>query len=72
MKFYAVVRWTPSDVQSLRPGMTNDEAAEWLADNERYVRDRLIEIGWDVLETLLPALSAADKAAFAAMEEGEE
>jgi hypothetical protein len=69
MKFYAVVRWTPSDVQSLRPGMTDDEAAEWLADNERYVQDRLIEIGWEVLEALLPPISAADNAAFAALEE---
>jgi hypothetical protein len=50
---YAEVVWTPEDVTSLRPDMTIEQAEEWLQSNEKHLRDRLIELGWDVMETLL-------------------
>jgi hypothetical protein len=53
-KFAAVV-WSPEDIQTLRPDWTTEQCSEWLADNERYIQSRLIELGWEVIETLLPA-----------------
>ena len=50
---YAEVVWTTEDVLTLRPDMTIEEAEEWLQINEKHLRDRLIELGWDVMESLL-------------------
>lgn len=50
---YAKVEWTVEDVLTLRPDMALEEAEEFLQSNERHLRDRLIELGWDVMESLL-------------------
>lgn len=50
---YATVTWTAEDVQTLRPNWTLEKCAEWLDSNERYVQDRLVELGWEVIESLL-------------------
>lgn len=50
---YAEVAWTVEDIQTLRPEMTDEQAAEWLQSNQKYIRDRLVELGWDVIESLL-------------------
>ena len=53
MSGYANVEWTPEDIQTLRPGMSTEEAEEWLESNQKYIRDRLVELGWEVIESLL-------------------
>lgn len=50
---YGKVVWTAEDVQTLRPDLTIVEAENFLGRNEKHIRDRLIETGWDVLETLI-------------------
>jgi len=50
---YATVTWTSEDVQTLRPTWTVEQCEEWLERNERYIQDRLVELGWEVIETLL-------------------
>jgi hypothetical protein len=50
---FAEVAWTVEDIQTLRPEMTDEEAAQWLESNQKYIRDRLVELGWDVIESLL-------------------
>lgn len=50
---YANLSWTPEDVQTLAPTMTLQEAETWLQCNEKHIRDRLCELGWGVIETLL-------------------
>ena len=50
---YAKVEWTAEDVLTLRPDMTEEQAEEFLQSNEKHLRDRLIELGWDVMESLL-------------------
>lgn len=50
---YATVTWTAEDVLTLRPQWSKERAEEWLEANQKYVRDRLVELGWDVIETLL-------------------
>jgi hypothetical protein len=53
-KYYATVRWTVEDVLTLRTTWTEEQAEEWLSSNEKYIESRLIELGWDVMESLMP------------------
>ena len=50
---YAKVIWRAEDVQHLKPSWTLPRCEEWLQDNENAIQERLIELGWDVIETLL-------------------
>lgn len=52
---YASVRWLPEDVQALRPEWSLEQCAEWLDNNSRHIEDRLVELGWDVINDLLPS-----------------
>lgn len=45
--------WSPEDIQSLRPNWTLEQCSEWLAENGSQIKDRLIELGWDVISILL-------------------
>lgn len=51
---YAEVVWVPEDVKTLAPQMTYQEAEAWLSSNQKYLRDRLTELGWEVMGGLLP------------------
>jgi len=53
MNKYAKMAWTAADVQTLAPKMTEAEAEEWLSDNQSHITDRLTELGWDVITSLL-------------------
>lgn len=46
--------WSAEDVQSLRPRWSIQKCQEWLGNNGKYIIDREIELGWDVIEALLP------------------
>lgn len=48
-----VVIFTSDDVQQLRPSLSKDEAQEALDRVARYFSDRLIELGWEALDSLL-------------------
>jgi hypothetical protein len=52
---YAKVEWSPTDILTLRPRWTPEKCSEWLERNERYIQDRLVELGWEVIESLLEA-----------------
>ena len=49
------IAWSAEDVQSLRPRWTIERCQNWLDGNGKYIVDREIELGWDVIETLLPS-----------------
>ena len=55
MRTFADVRWMAGDVQSLRGGKhwSRKKAEEFLERNENRIRDRLTELGFEVIETLL-------------------
>lgn len=53
MKTYAKVEWTAEDIQTLREDMTVAEAEEFLQSNQKHIQDRLVELGWEVIESLL-------------------
>jgi hypothetical protein len=53
MKTYAKVEWTAEDIKTLREDWTTEQAEEFLQNNQRRIQDRLVELGWDVIETLI-------------------
>jgi hypothetical protein len=50
---YGRVEWTVEDVLSIRPEMSPEDAEEFLQSNEKHLRNRIVELGWEVLESLL-------------------
>ena len=46
------VGWMIGDVQSIAK-LNKKDAFDWLNKNERHIRDRMTELGWDVLRNLL-------------------
>ena len=52
-KNFATVNWTAYDVQSLKPDWDVEKCEEFLEGNARRIQDRMIELGWEVIETLL-------------------
>lgn len=53
VKTWAKVEWTAEDILSLRPEWTEEQAEHFLSLNEKHIQNRLVELGWDVIETLL-------------------
>ncbi len=51
---YAKIAWTPGDIQTLRPSWSRAQCEEFLRENEKWIQERLIELGWDVIRDLLP------------------
>jgi len=48
-----VIRWSWLDVQSLRPDMTKKQALKMLDQVAKRLEERSIELGWEVMETLI-------------------
>jgi hypothetical protein len=51
---WATVSWMAGDVQSLKPSWSLEQCEQWLEGNYKYIQDRLVEVGNEVIETLLP------------------
>ena len=49
-KEYGRVVWSAEDAMDLFK-LTEEQAHEFLAKNERNLQDRMVEYGWTVLET---------------------
>ena len=60
--YYAEVRWMAGDVQGLtngkngKPRWTEEQSRIWLENNQKYIRDRLVELGHEVIRDLMPAV----------------
>lgn len=50
---YAEVTWRAEDVSTIKPEWTMEKCEEWLQDHENRIQDRLTELGWEVLDSLL-------------------
>jgi hypothetical protein len=50
---YAEVTWRAEDVQSIKKDWSLPRCEEWLEDNEDNMKDRLTELGWEVLDSFL-------------------
>ena len=51
--FYAQLKWSIEDVRSLFDGASDEELHDWFARNEKHLRDRLCELGHQVIDDLL-------------------
>jgi hypothetical protein len=51
---FATVSWTANDILDRRPDWTVEQAEDWLTENQEVIRDRMVQVGWDVIDTLLP------------------
>ena len=49
----ATIVWGVGDIQGLRPDWTSEQCEEWLCNNRKNIIDRSVELGWEVIETLL-------------------
>lgn len=49
----AEVVWRAEDVKTLRPAWTLEQCEEALGNIEKHLRDRVTELGWEVMEDLL-------------------
>jgi len=49
----AVIIWCDADIQQLKPEWSLNKCQEFLDRNARHIQDRLIETGWEVLESLI-------------------
>ena len=47
------ITWKAEDVKTLRPEWTDQQCEDWLFANWKYVQDRSIEVGWEIIESLL-------------------
>lgn len=50
---FAVVKWRIADIKELKPEWSNDQCIEFLERIEGNLTDRMIERGWDVIESLI-------------------
>lgn len=46
------ISWCPQDLKSLYPHWSDEQCVEVLDTVGRYLHDRSIELGWEVLEVL--------------------
>jgi hypothetical protein len=52
-RYYAEVKWHAEDVLSLKPDWTHEQAVDFLERNEKRLQDRVTELGWEVIDTLI-------------------
>lgn len=50
---FAEVSWKAADIQTYRPEWSVEQCEDFLAKIERVLEDRMIEIGWSVIENEL-------------------
>ena len=48
-----VIRWSWEDIQSLRPDWSQEKCGEMLDAIAKGLHDRSIELGWEIMETLI-------------------
>ena len=50
---YVTVSWCPIDIKTIREDWSDEKCMEALADIAGMLEDRSIELGWEVIESLL-------------------
>ena len=48
-----VIKWVWKDIQSLRPKLSRAQCIELLDEISKGLHDRSVELGWEVMETLI-------------------
>lgn len=50
---YCNASWDITDVKQLRPEWTDEEAEDFLANNEEQMLELMIQRGWEILESFI-------------------
>jgi hypothetical protein len=50
---FAVAFWVVGDITGIAPSLSEDEAVDWLANNEDNLQSLMIERGWNAIYDLL-------------------
>jgi hypothetical protein len=53
MALWATVEWLPEDIKTLKPEWSDEECLSFLERNETKIRDRIIELGWEVITSFV-------------------
>ena len=48
--WYGMTRWSIDDVKCLAPEWTDEQCHEFMERHDRHFEDRMIELGWEVLD----------------------
>ena len=48
--WYGMTRWSIDDVKYLAPTWTDEQCHEFMERHDKYLKDRMIELGWEVLD----------------------
>ena len=56
--WYAMARWHADDIKQHAKmrfdlDITDEQAEEWLSMHESNIADRMVEMGWDVIDSLM-------------------
>lgn len=52
-ELYAVVSWQIADIKRVKPHWSLEKCQDWLESNENRISERLIELGWEVIDSLM-------------------
>lgn len=53
IKPIVTICWSAEDIKARKPKWSYEKCADWLDDNAGYIEDRSIEIGHEVIDTLM-------------------
>ena len=48
--WYCVVRWCVEDIKSICPYWSDERCEEFLQQHEARMKERMTELGWDVID----------------------
>jgi len=51
---YAQVAWQIGDIKALKPRWSEEQCADFLRTNSKYIQDAMVAAGWTCIETFLP------------------
>ena len=52
-EYYWQTEWAVADVQQEQPSLTDEEAQGFLEQYEKHATNRIIELGWEVMNHFL-------------------
>jgi hypothetical protein len=51
---HAQVAWQIGDIKALRPALNDEQCADFLRRNSKYIQEAMVAAGWTCIETFLP------------------
>jgi len=51
---FIIIKWVPADITTLRKNWSEEECADFLTENAKHIAGRSVELGWQIIEDLLP------------------